>query len=218
MMSSRMEKGLFVKPGLCNTRSGRVVNVLKPSVDMIHMDDVSISLAKKNRYNDFLEIDIDDNYSVAQHSVYVSRIMSESEAGGWSAALVGWAHDLPEFILQDIPTPIKEHLPDYKALEAAWGPVCYEWAGTTMPDERMHALMKYADHTILMMEMHQFGRWLEESHKYPKLFDFFEGDYCMKPSEARQFFLDEYESIIFQLELELDVAFVAPALKTSRQI
>lgn len=211
---TRKSQGLFTEPGLCSTRAGRIVNVLKPTVDMIHMDDVSISLAKKNRYNDLLEIDIDDTYSVAQHSVYVSRLM---DATG-QARLVGWAHDLSEYILKDIVTPIKEHLPDYKVMESAWEPVCYEWAGVTQPilSPNMHRMMKKADRTVLMMEMHQFGRWLEESSKYPKLFDFFDGDTCMKPSVARDFFLDEYVDIIAQITDESPLEFTSEAMKTSQ--
>lgn len=172
------------------TFEGRRVDILHPTVDMIHMDDVSRSLAKKCRYNGFLDIDDDDIYSVAQHSVYVSRLMGDNP----DDRLYGWAHDVPEYVLMDVVTPFKQVLPDYKAIEAIWEPVCYAWAGVEETPER-HALMKEADWTVLMMEMHQFGRWLEESSKYPKLFDYFGGG-ILKPSEARQMFVDEHADIL----------------------
>lgn len=67
--------------------------------------DVAFSLAHINRYTGHR-----GNYTVAQHSVMVSRLVPPE----W--ALEGLMHDAVEMILSDISSPVKQYLPDYKAL------------------------------------------------------------------------------------------------------
>ena len=55
-------------------------------------------------------------YSVAEHSVLVSRIMEDMGLGD---PLEGLLHDGVESVLADVARPIKSLLKDYKALEAA---------------------------------------------------------------------------------------------------
>lgn len=59
---------------------------------------------------------IDEFYSVAQHSVLVSKLL---EAKGESPLVVyeGLMHDKTEFVLGDVSTPLKSLLPDYQFLE-----------------------------------------------------------------------------------------------------
>ncbi len=185
-------------------RNGRRIDLLNPTVEMIHEDDVAVSLARQSRYNAWLDIPIDDIYSIAQHSVYVGRTMYHKalEIGATMAVAkrfgrVGIAHDVPEFALKDIITPLKVHMPEYKALEAIWEPVCYEWAGAANPTQAEIDMMHWADRTVLLQEMAQFGRstqWaVDEGWDLPiiPLFKDFAGDDVWKPSQSYRAFLGE---------------------------
>lgn len=53
-------------------------------------------------------------YSVAEHSILVSRIMEDHGLGD---PMEGLMHDAVESVLADVPRPAKNRLPDYKALD-----------------------------------------------------------------------------------------------------
>jgi hypothetical protein len=55
-------------------------------------------------------------YSVAEHSVLVSRIMEDLGLGD---PMEGLMHDAVESVLNDVPRPAKQMLKDYKALDKA---------------------------------------------------------------------------------------------------
>lgn len=72
----------------------------------ILISDIAHALAGTNRFgaqgNKF--------YSVAQHSIYVSEIVSKENA------LYGLLHDSEEYVMCDLPGPLKHMLPDYEFL------------------------------------------------------------------------------------------------------
>lgn len=83
-------------------------------------------------------------YSVAQHSVYVSRIVPPQHA------LAGLLHDAAEAYLGDVSSPLKALLPDYKKLERCFEAQIFEHFGlpAELPPE-----VKQADQTMLATEM-----------------------------------------------------------------
>ena len=85
-------------------------NIKLDSIDII---DIARSLSMIPRFLGHL----DRTYSVAQHSLYVSRMVS-AEAAFW-----GLLHDAAEAYLNDLPAPLKWILPEYvkfeKKVEAA---------------------------------------------------------------------------------------------------
>ena len=64
-------------------------------------------------------------YSVAEHSVLVSRFVSPHNA------MNGLLHDAAEVYLVDVPRPIKSHLQGYKDIENRLLDVIFEYAGCT---------------------------------------------------------------------------------------
>lgn len=76
------------------------------------IDEIATCLSRICRFTGH----IDEFYSVAQHSVLVSKLL---ETWGESplVAYEGLMHDKTEFVLGDVSTPLKSLLPDYKFLE-----------------------------------------------------------------------------------------------------
>jgi hypothetical protein len=68
------------------------------------------SLAQVNRYNGHGRFP----FSVATHSVLVSLLMEEVTGGD---PFEGLWHDRAEYIMSDIPSPVKPLLPDWRALD-----------------------------------------------------------------------------------------------------
>lgn len=89
------------------TYTGKAFWPFDPRPDEIDIIDIAHSLANQCRYAGHCI----KFYSVAEHSLLVSRLCS-SENRLW-----GLLHDATEAYLVDLPRPIKWHLPDYKAIE-----------------------------------------------------------------------------------------------------
>lgn len=83
-------------------------------------------------------------YSVAEHSVHVSRIVPSD------LALVGLLHDATEAYCADLARPLKQLVPDYRAVEdAIWLAVAEKFGlPTTMPE-----FIKRADMAMLKLEV-----------------------------------------------------------------
>ena len=90
------------------TRSGRHFDFADPQPDQIDILDIAQALANEYRYAGHVR----RFYSVAQHSVLVSRIVPAA------TALEALLHDAAEAYCKDIPRPLKALLPDYRAIEA----------------------------------------------------------------------------------------------------
>jgi len=91
------------------TYTGKQYFYLNPTPDSIDILDIARSLSMIPRFLGHLN----RNYSVGQHSLYVSRMIS-AEAAFW-----GLLHDATEAYLSDLPGPAKWLLADYVKLEKA---------------------------------------------------------------------------------------------------
>lgn len=86
----------------------------------VDINDIALSLSRMPRFAGFTR----EFYSVAQHSVLVSRQV-EQVGGNQRRQLVGLLHDATEAYMCDIPKPLKDLMPDYVELERqVWAKIC----------------------------------------------------------------------------------------------
>jgi hypothetical protein len=78
------------------TRAQLALDILDPKPEQVTLEDVAFSLAHLNRFNGHA-----GTYSVAEHSVHVSRAVPERLA---RAALL---HDVAEYVTGDMSSPMK---------------------------------------------------------------------------------------------------------------
>jgi uncharacterized protein len=81
--------------------------LLEPTVDDIDIEDIAHSLSHQCRFNGHTPV----FYSVAQHCVIVAKSLPPP------LRLRGLLHDGSETYYSDIPTPLKNLMPEYRAME-----------------------------------------------------------------------------------------------------
>ena len=101
-----MAENLFT-PGCIRTFTGLYIDVFEPKPEMICIEDIAHGLSMQCRFGGQLP----KFYSVAQHSIHCSEIVSDH------LKLEALLHDASEAYLLDIPSPIKNRMPEYKAVE-----------------------------------------------------------------------------------------------------
>lgn len=89
------------------TSTGKHIYFVNITPDQICIEDIARGLSNTCRFAGQME----NFYSVAQHSVYVSQIVPPEYA------LEALLHDATEAYMGDITSPLKAMLPDYKAIE-----------------------------------------------------------------------------------------------------
>lgn len=96
------------KAATITTASGGLFDYINPWRYEIKIEDIALGLANDCRFAG----QVKHHYSTAQHSVIVSYEVPEEDAR--------WAllHDAPEAFMRDLPRPLKQILPGYKAIES----------------------------------------------------------------------------------------------------
>lgn len=115
------------KPGVigatCITKSGRYFDFIDPQPAMIDIDDIAWGLANTCRFGgQSLEF-----YSVAQHSVIVSLLVPPP------LAFAGLMHDAAEAYIGDMVGPLKQLLPEFKAIEKRIEARIFDVFGVALP-------------------------------------------------------------------------------------
>lgn len=111
---------------------------------VVKIEDVACALGNLCRFTG----QIDDFYSIAEHSVHVSHIVPPEHA------LVGLLHDATEAFCNDLARPFKRTLPDYMAAEdRIWRKAVAPSFGlpAELPD-----CVKQADMAMLKAEVEHF--------------------------------------------------------------
>lgn len=162
------------------TYTGRKFWPLDPRADEIYIEDIAHSLAMQCRYGGHsLRF-----YSVAEHSVIMSRFVSPANAM--------WAllHDASEAYLADVPRPLKRHLPGYKEAESrVMEAVC---AAFRLPHD-MPAEVHEVDNRILADEIRQNMKPMDwhAKHDNPLGVEI----RFWPPEQAELYFLDRFKKL-----------------------
>jgi DNA-directed RNA polymerase subunit H (RpoH/RPB5) len=163
-------------------RSGNFFNFLSPETSTITIEDIASGLANEARFNGQTR----SFYSVAQHSVMVSRIVSPEHA--WE----GLFHDATEAVMKDLPKPLKRLLPDYQVLEHKIETAILAKLGITLP---LHPSIKAADLVMLATEK----RDLMPPHdhiEWPGVLPLCEVIEPLPPRQAYEMFMGRYRELL----------------------
>lgn len=140
-------------PHAIRTVRGAWVDLLNPSGPALaNMAEIAVALSNICRFTGHVK----KFYSVAQHSVYVSRIMATMVVGKEStrAATIGLLHDISEAFLSDVSAPLKQYrgMSGYVQLEAGWQRMLYVLHGIGSLTSYEKQLLHTADKSVAAWE------------------------------------------------------------------
>ena len=154
----------------------------------IDIRDIAHSLARINRYNGHTK----ESFSVAQHSVLVSRLLPDR------LRLFGLMHDAGECYLGDVITPVKRRFRDiYEAFEEKVVGAVAEKFGFTEANKSAgdRALVKRADIILLATEVRDLttnGFITQPVTERPTAETI---DMCWTAEQAERLFLNEFNAL-----------------------
>lgn len=99
--------------GCINTFTGKKLNLIRPSVEMIDIQDIARGLAYKSHFGGQTPF----YFSIADHSILVYLLMLQDGERDFSKLLLGLLHDASEAYLGNMLKPIKIHLSYFCSVE-----------------------------------------------------------------------------------------------------
>ncbi len=159
------------------THSGIKFWPLNPRAMDVDINDIAHALANNCRYTGHTS----KFYSVAEHSVHVSKLVADE------FALAGLLHDAAEAYIADIAKPIKPYFSNYSEIEDALTETIYK--RYEVPFDSIPYQVKAADVYMLEAEMSQLMPGHNVIRKYDSL--------GYSPLGARELFLNRFGELYY---------------------
>lgn len=109
-------------PGQIVTYSGKILDLMYPTVDRIDIDDIARGLANNSHFSGQMP----KFFSLAEHSLMVEERITLQYPDDFQKRLVGLLHDAPEAFIGDMIKPLKVLLPDFCVIEDRLMAVIFE--------------------------------------------------------------------------------------------
>lgn len=145
---AEMKRSAPRKGDWCQTYSGRMSWPMDPRPGDFHVYDIAHALATTNRFGGHAR----RPYSIAQHSLFVSRIVPPE------LALVGLLHDAAEAFCGDMTSPLKRSMPEFREAEKRIARAIGEQLGLGIQLVSLPAEVKHADLAALATEARDLMR------------------------------------------------------------
>jgi len=159
--------------GVIKTFTGKFINVFDPKPEHINIVDIAHALSHTCRFSGHTTV----FYSVAAHSIWCEEFVQDEPVEIRLHALL---HDASEAYLTDMPSPIKQKLPQYIELEKSLMKAIYRKFGL---DDDMPPAVKAADHAALEYE----EKFLLNNHMTPP--------YISSSALQKMIFIDRYNDL-----------------------
>lgn len=167
------------------TVGGRYFDFENPEGFDFDIEDIAHALSHLCRYTGH----VGQFYSVAEHSVHVSRLVPDH------LAFEALMHDAAEAYLGDVSSPLKRMLPDYKAIEERVERALSRAFGLPYPHD---PIIKHADMRMLVTEKELLmPKTDSDLVHWPTDYLLAEPDMQLfEPRKAKEFFLNEYAHLL----------------------
>lgn len=176
------------------TSTGGKFFLSDPRPEEVFIMDIANGLAKEQRYGGQIDIDLD--YSVAEHSVLMAKYAYESLKWGERACLCVLLHDAAEAYVKDIPSPLKHVLGStYAVVEYYILDAILDKYDLLDDMDKAHDKIKELDRLILNTEKpHLFKHGVDWGYDQTQTMQGIELQ-CWRPSNAKHAFLIAFNNL-----------------------
>ena len=171
------------------TFSGLAFDLVEPDRSMVSIKDIAISLANQCRYNGHTK----RYYSVAEHCIYVSRVLPVD------LAFCGLMHDAAEAYVGDVTSPLKTLLCEFSDLEGrVWQAICARFGLPVELPEAVHVAdvrMAITEAEYLMAPAPRPWKLRGDPFELREIGLDYSGQFGLPPREAHRRFLERFAEL-----------------------